>query len=182
MEAVGLPVLGKDGKWLDWNIDCCARRRRGGDPHAYVISANIHRRHLTTEQKRDLIAKLIKATPEKSDLQIAKTVKASPTTVGTVRAKMEARGDVSKLETRRDTKGRKQPAKKIKPRHAQLPSQSNKNNAIQVDTNSERAPSIDSYVARMKVLVEIAIALMPGDADHQALVFEKMRAALAEME
>src|SRR5262245_9759394 len=32
------------------------------DPYAYVISADIHRRHLTAEQKRVLIAKLLKAT------------------------------------------------------------------------------------------------------------------------
>jgi hypothetical protein len=83
--------------------------RPGGDPYAYVIGANIHRRHLTAEQKRELIAKLIKTTPEKSDRQIAQTVKASPTTVGTVRAKMEAKGEVSKLDTRTDAKGVKQP-------------------------------------------------------------------------
>jgi hypothetical protein len=82
------------------------------DPYSFVALANLHRRHLTAEQKRDLIAKLIKATPEKSDRQIAETVKASPTTVGTVRSEMEATGDVSKLDTRRDSKGRKQPAKK----------------------------------------------------------------------
>src|SRR5262249_35238899 len=77
---------------------------RGDDPVAFVISANIRRRHLTAEQRRDLIAKLIKAQPEKPDLQIAKTIKVSPTTVGTVRRKMEAKGDVSKLEKRTDTK------------------------------------------------------------------------------
>jgi hypothetical protein len=89
----------------------CIDAHHGG-PAAYVISANIHRRHLTAEQKRDLIAKLVAAQPEKSDRQIAKEAKASPTTVGTVRAKMEAKGDVSKLDTRTDTKGREQPAKK----------------------------------------------------------------------
>jgi hypothetical protein len=88
------------------------------DPYAYVVSANIHRRHLTAEQKRELIGKLLKATPEKSDRQIAEAVKASPTTVGTVRNKMEATGDVSKLDTRRDTKGREQPASKPKPKPA----------------------------------------------------------------
>jgi hypothetical protein len=84
------------------------------DPYAYVVSANIKRRHLSTEQKRDLIAALLKATPDKSDRQIAATVKASPTTVGTVRAGMETAGDVSKLDTRRDTKGRQQPAKRTR--------------------------------------------------------------------
>jgi hypothetical protein len=79
------------------------------DPYAYVVSANIRRRHLTAKAKRDLIAKLVKAAPEKSDRQIAAAVKSSHTTVATVRAKMEAKGDVAKLATSTDTKGRKQP-------------------------------------------------------------------------
>jgi hypothetical protein len=84
----------------------------GFDPYEYVLSANIHRRHLTAEQKREIIAKVIKAKPEASNRQIAKIAKASPTTVGTIRTKMEAAGDVSKLDTRADTRGRKQPARK----------------------------------------------------------------------
>jgi len=90
-----------------------------GNPVAYVISKNVHRRHLTAEQKRELIAKLLKAEPEKSDRQIAETVKASPTFVGKVRAEKEATGDVSTVDTRTDTKGRKQPAKKPPRRPAQ---------------------------------------------------------------
>jgi hypothetical protein len=39
---------------------------------AYVVSRNIHRRHLTTEQRRELIATLIKAQPEKSNRAVAK--------------------------------------------------------------------------------------------------------------
>ena len=78
---------------------------RDVDPWAYVTSANLHRRHLTAEQRHELIVKLIEAMPEKSNRQIAKLVNASPTTVGTKRAEMEATGDVSKLDTSIDHQG-----------------------------------------------------------------------------
>jgi len=82
------------------------------DPFAYVISANIHRRHLSAEKKREVIANLIKALPEKSDRQIAAMLGVSHHTVGPVRAEMEGRGQIAHVPTRTDTKGRKQPAKK----------------------------------------------------------------------
>jgi ParB-like chromosome segregation protein Spo0J len=81
---------------------------------AFVISANIRRRHLTTKQKQGLLAKLIKADPAASDRSIADVAKVSHHTVGAVREGMEARGQIAHVETRTDSTGRKQPAAKAK--------------------------------------------------------------------
>jgi hypothetical protein len=67
------------------------------DPATYVISANLHRRHLTAEQKREVIAKLIEAQPEKSDRQIAKEARADHKTVGTVRRRRKQLGRFPQL-------------------------------------------------------------------------------------
>jgi len=81
------------------------------DPFAYVISANIHRRHLTAEKKRELIAELLKAQPEKSNRQIAETMKASHVTVGAVRTQMESTGQIDQLTKTvgKDRKARSKP-------------------------------------------------------------------------
>jgi hypothetical protein len=90
------------------------------DPYAFVLSANINRRHLTADQKRELIEKLLKAKPEASDRTIAKQTKVDGKTVANVRAKLEGRAEIPHVEKRTDTKGRKQPAtKKKKPIHWQ---------------------------------------------------------------
>jgi hypothetical protein len=81
-------------------------------PESFVLSANLHRRHLTAEQKREVIAALLKADPTKSDRAIGKTVKASHHTVDAVRTGMERRGQIAHVATRKDTKGRAQPASK----------------------------------------------------------------------
>ena len=116
------PITLHDGRILDGRnraraaaaagVACPTRIYDGNDPLGFVISLNIRRRHLTASDKRDLIAKLLKADPSKSDRRIAEVVKVSPTTVGTVRSELEAKGDVSKLDTRQDSKGREQPATK----------------------------------------------------------------------
>jgi hypothetical protein len=92
------------------------RRQIYGDEDikTLVYSLNLHRRHLTREQKNELIAKLLKEQPEKSDRQIATVAKASPTTVGIKRAKMESTVQSGQLPKRvgKDGKARKQPTKK----------------------------------------------------------------------
>jgi ParB-like nuclease family protein len=101
-----------------------AWRLPNDDPAGYVISANIRRRHLTAEQKRDLIAKLLKARPEKSNRQIGKQIGASHHTVKEVRTEMEGTGQIAQLQKTvgADGKARTQPAKKAKPEaKARLP-------------------------------------------------------------
>jgi DNA-binding Lrp family transcriptional regulator len=87
---------------------------RSVDPWVYVVSANIHRRHLTIEDKNRLIVELLKADPTKSNRQVAKVVGASHPHVAKVREKAERAGDVETVTTSVDTKGRKQPAKKAR--------------------------------------------------------------------
>jgi len=67
------------------------------DPYAYVLSANVHRRHLTPAQKRDLIAEVLKAQPEKSNRTIAKQTKVDDKTVAAVRGKLEATAEIPQL-------------------------------------------------------------------------------------
>jgi ParB-like nuclease domain len=74
-------------------INC--RHPKIDDPAAYVVSANIRRRHLSAEQKRDLIRKVLEATPERSDRSIAKQVGVSHPTVAAVREEVESRKDHS---------------------------------------------------------------------------------------
>jgi hypothetical protein len=85
---------------------------RKGDPYKIALSLNMLRRHLTPEQKRDVIAKLLRAQPDQSNLAIAKQVKADDKTVAKVRADLEARSEIPNVAARTDSKGRKQPAKK----------------------------------------------------------------------
>jgi DNA-binding Lrp family transcriptional regulator len=112
MEMVGLSLV--EGSELSKDIGSFRMTGANGscDPYEFVLSANIHRRHLMPEDKRDLIAKLIKAAPEKSNRQIAEAVKVSHPHVGKIRSEMERAGDVETASTSIDTKGRKQPAKK----------------------------------------------------------------------
>ena len=81
---------------------------------AFIVSKNIRRRHLTAEQKRDLLVKLLKADPTKSDRQIAKMVGCDHKTASKKRREEEGRGEIPHVKRRSDSKGRKQPARKAR--------------------------------------------------------------------
>ena len=62
----------------------------GINPVTYVLSRNVHRRHLTSEQKREAIAAYLKADPTVSDLKVAKELGVSDKTAAKVRDDLEA--------------------------------------------------------------------------------------------
>jgi ParB-like chromosome segregation protein Spo0J len=80
------------------------------DPFAYVVSLNLHRRHLTREQRREIIAVLLREHPERSDAATARIAGVSDHTVASVRRDQEARSQIASVATRTDTRGRQQPA------------------------------------------------------------------------
>jgi hypothetical protein len=72
------------------------------DPVAYIFSKNFRRRHLTQQQKRDVIAAFIKADPQASNREIAKKLGVSHATVAGVRKEESAsNGQIVHLEHRR---------------------------------------------------------------------------------
>jgi hypothetical protein len=109
-----LDALEMLGRKIDINDSSMFEQRSLSiNAQVFIISKNIHRRHLTLEKKRDLIGLLLKANPEKSDRHIAKTVKASHHTVEAVRTKLESTGQIAQLNKTvgADGRARKRPTR-----------------------------------------------------------------------
>lgn len=64
----------------------------------HVRRLNILRRHLTQEQKRELIREQVRETPERSNRQIAGALGVSDKTVGSVRSELESGAEIPHLD------------------------------------------------------------------------------------
>jgi len=114
MELLGQGVCNEAG-------DLVAQARRVGhdiagspwpnfDPYTYVVSQNLHRRHLTTEQRKEVAAKLLVTNPAQSNRLVAKATGIDHKTVAAIRAESEATGEIPHLEKTTGTDGRARPA------------------------------------------------------------------------
>lgn len=81
-----------------------------------AFSLNVHRRHLTREEKRALIAESIKADPQLSNREHGRRVGVDHKTVQSVREPLAERGEIPHVEERTDSLGRSQPAAKPAPK------------------------------------------------------------------
>jgi hypothetical protein len=82
-------------------------------PFERVVSLNITRRHLTTSQKREVIAALLQDMPEMSNRELARKVAVDDKTVGTVRRHLEKLGQLVPQEV---TIGRDNRVRTARPR------------------------------------------------------------------
>lgn len=74
---------------------------------------NMARRHLTRDQRQELIRQQLKDTPEKSDRQIAGAFGVSHHTVNTQRKELESTGQIAQLETNIGADGKERPRQTI---------------------------------------------------------------------
>jgi hypothetical protein len=115
MESVGLEVaiFDKDGL-LNSELFEIVDLARGDTPEAYVASANVHRRHLSAEDRQDALIRLIARAPEKGDRLIGEEAGVDHKVVGRARKKGEQLGRVPQLAKTigKDGKARKAPVRK----------------------------------------------------------------------
>jgi ParB-like nuclease domain len=152
----------------------------------YVVSANIHRRHLTAEQRREIIAKLLKADPAQSDRQVADTAKVSHHTVGDVRAEMEATGQIAQLEKTTGADGKTRKRKGGKPKGSGGGSTKNKTTiTYQEVTNAKTALNAYSVLEEhlLDALQDVNDKSDFSQADdHGRRTIEKLEEKLAQLQ
>lgn len=117
----------------------------------HVLALNLDRRHLTREQKRELVATLLVATPETSNRQIAEQAKVDDHTVADVRRNLQATAEIPQLNRTVGADGKERPAHKPKPTAVitTTPKQTEAALAI-LQTSGTEPPKAMSTVADLK--------------------------------
>jgi hypothetical protein len=159
--------------------DCLLRTNLAGgiDPYEYVLAANIQRRHLTEEQRRELIAKIIKAKPSASDRTIAKQVKRDHKTVAKIRKKLESTGEVSPVEKRVGADGKKR--RGPKPKAAIVKTDNERDRKTCVELNQK---ALDAERERARWLVDHPRAAEQRATGSAEVDVEQRRARMAALD
>lgn len=81
----------------------------------FVVAQNAHRRHLTSVQRRAIVAAMLKAAPQRSNATVAAATRVSDKTVAAVRATLESTSEIPKLAKTTGRDGKARPSKNTKP-------------------------------------------------------------------
>jgi transposase len=186
LESIGIQTVDERGMHRHWSF-------RDGDPYDLVLSFNVHRRHLTGEQKRELIAKVLKERPGLSDRRIAAVTGRSKTTVAAQRKKLEAGGQIDHLKKRTGADGKEQAAQKkslpqITAQHDGHYEQANRPKCLEAKTDSAVAEEASGLVEQTDSAGnrEVHHDSLTGRLDHPVTAsaevsVEQRRAEMAQL-
>jgi hypothetical protein len=164
------PITIYEGQVIDGRNRARACQKAGVEPRyvqfegnaedipRFIISANIHRRHLTPEQRRGLIKQLLKMNPEQSDRAIASHIRTDHKTVGAIRKQQEATGEIPQLKERtgKDGKTRKRrPAQQRKP-----PKRTPQKPVVEPTPKEQVVPNVVAQDEELALLREFALFVL----------------------
>lgn len=104
--------IAKELGWKTVPIDVIEGPESQEERKLYAISENLDRRHLTSEQKRELVRFYLRLNPEESDREVSKKTGVSHPTVSKLREEEISRGKIFHVE-KKDSLGRKVGKKKL---------------------------------------------------------------------
>jgi ParB-like chromosome segregation protein Spo0J len=108
IQLAGLPLFDANGT-STFNTHVLADDE---DPYDASIAANVLRRHLSKEERDEAMLKMVALRPELSDRQIAKKFGVDHKTIGAVRKKGIATGEVSPVDRTVGADGKSRPVKR----------------------------------------------------------------------
>jgi ParB-like chromosome segregation protein Spo0J len=129
----------------------------------YVLDKNLHRRHLTPEQRRQFREDQIKTNPNKSDRALAEMLKCSHTTIAADRARLATGKNLPVAETPPPREGRDGRVRRM-PRRPQSEIDAEKAaKKAREEQKAQAALRAAAYKKEIQKLAEELVAALPKD-------------------
>jgi hypothetical protein len=186
-----VPIITHEGKIIDGRNRARACAEAGETPRyvefdggaddvaRFIISMNIHRRHLKPERRRELLVRLLKIHPEKSDRVIAAEIGVNQSTVSRARKSTDAPASVDGKRIGRDGRARSMPTKNPKTDGSAVPATSTETIPPVTPAKKAEAPSARELQAR--ALQDVG----PGssaEADLKRIRLEELQSKIHQLE
>jgi hypothetical protein len=126
------------------------------NPFAFVLSKNVRRRHLTPEQKRPLIVKLVKASAERSNALLAEWADVDDHCIADIREELEATSEIPRFEKTIGKDGKARPSRKHTPKPVPPTAASVEHKAEPTDDDPEDGDVADPATVEDNALYTLA--------------------------
>jgi hypothetical protein len=164
------PITIYEGQIIDGRNRARACQKAGGEPRyvqfegkaecipRFIVSPNIHRRHLTPEQRSGLIKQLLKMNPEQSDRAIASDIGTDHKTVEAIRKQQEATWEIPQLKERTGKDGKTRKRRSAQP--PKLPKRTTQKPVMEPTPKEQIDPDVVARDEELALLRELALFVL----------------------